>query len=134
VNEQVKPGKENLAEVIRPDVDISTPYDPFDEFLGEWFLRYVVAAYFREHHGLPAPVLKHLRGRLDEVAGDLGTVEAEITSSGEQGVECMTHLMEEGHHVVVGHECRYTRGRLCKVSNHGRHGALPIIIAFRLLA
>ena len=80
----------------------------------------IVATHLRENLRLEAPVLEHLRRRLDEVARDRRPVEPRETRLAEQPVEDVAHLVEEGHDVVVPHQRGLRGRRLREVRDHRR--------------
>ena len=65
----------------------------------------VVAREGRQHVGVPGPLLQHLAGRLDEVplGGDAGEA-GPLALAGEDVVDEVAELVEEGHDLVVLHQ------------------------------
>lgn len=122
MNLQIKLGKEKLAEVEQPNVDITALDNLLNKLRRQRLLGLVVARHLLEDLGLPAPVLQHLRGRFDKVAGDGGAVEPGVLGLAEEAVEDVAHLVEEGDDVVVPHEGGLVGSGLREIGDHGGEG------------
>src|SRR6185437_7163186 len=77
-----------------------------------------------EYGWLPAPVLQHLRRRLDEVALGRGATEAGALGRRQRLMEDVPEFMEERHHLGVAQKRRLRRRRLRKVRDYCADGFL----------
>src|ERR1700677_1278236 len=71
-----------------------------DERLGHRFAGFIVEREAAQHLRLLNPVLKNLRGKLDKVAGDVGSGNTGIDDVGQHAVQGVTEFMEQSARVV----------------------------------
>ena len=94
----------------------------------------VVAGEALEVLRLVAPVFHYLRRQFDEVAGDVGACQGLIAALGEDAVEGVAELVEEGGELVVGEQGRGVAGRLAKVGDYAYVRAVLHAAAYALAA
>ena len=82
----------------------------------------VVVAEGLELGGNPAPALEHLTGRFSEVAHSPGAVEAGIGGSGDEVVDAMAELVEEGDDFIVAEEAGFLGRGFGEVADEGDGG------------
>ncbi|KAG7144540.1 hypothetical protein HYQ46_006711 [Verticillium longisporum] len=76
----------------------------------------------REHAGRPAPVLQHLRRRLNKVPDYAGAVESAVLGAARKVVDAVAQLVEQRDDLIVLQQRRLLRRGLAKVADQRRGG------------
>ncbi|AUX44084.1 uncharacterized protein SOCE26_055440 [Sorangium cellulosum] len=104
--------------------EAARPGHRLEEAVRDLLARRVVLREQVEHLARPRPLLEHLARRLDEVAHGRGPRVGGQLRAREEVVQHVPELVEEGHHVLVGHERRLRPG-LREVALERRDRRLP---------
>ena len=109
-------GAEHLGERVALVERFGLP-DLVDQRLRHRRAGLVVHRVVREHLRVERPVLVELRGKLDEVARDVGARQRRVLLVGEQAVQRVAELVEHRRHVVEADERGLARRRLREVGD-----------------
>ena len=101
VDREVERGEVDLAHHQVRGVNVLRRNQRINRRVRKGIAALVVAREAADDGTLPAPVLKHLRWSLDEIAGTFSEARRVCFALGAQPVHDVAELVEESHHVVV---------------------------------
>eukprot|EP00755_Sulcionema_specki_P004111 Sspe_Gene.4190::Locus_1378_Transcript_1_1_Confidence_1.000_Length_2133::g.4190::m.4190 len=126
VHLHVKRGQIHLTQRSYGHVDVPRILQVLHQVVADGFPRLVVTRELLQCLFLPAPVLKHLAGGLDEVPRDLGDAGHVAVRLRADVVHDVPELMEEGHNIVVAEQGGAVCLLLWEVDQHAVHRNLVI--------
>ena len=92
------------------------------EAVGDGLAGLVVAGVFLHHLRVAAPVLHHLAGHLDEVAGHVGAAQRTVVALAQYAVQAVAELVEECLALVEVEQRGFVFGGLGEVADHRDDG------------
>ena len=120
---EIDDGRGDVLDRGKALVEVARRDEPLQQFFGHRRAGPVVEREAPQHGGLLEPVLVELRGQLDEIGGDVGAGNFRIGDGGEQAVQRVAELVEQGARVVEAQERRLAVGGLGKIRHVDDEGA-----------